>query len=65
MQVFDGHSVDSPLLGRFCGYKTPNDIRSTGSHLLVKFVSDGSVQKAGFSAAFMKGLYMYTYINFL
>ena len=33
----------------------PDDIKSTGNQLYVKFVSDGSVQKAGFAATFMKG----------
>ena len=33
----------------------PDDIKSTGNQLYVKFVSDGSVQKAGFAASFMKG----------
>jgi len=32
----------------------PDDIKSTGNQLYVKFVSDGSVQKAGFAASFMK-----------
>lgn len=55
VEVRDGHSSDSPLIGVYCGYKAPSDLRSTGNKLLVKFVSDGSVQKAGFSATFMKG----------
>ncbi|XP_012283189.1 bone morphogenetic protein 1 [Orussus abietinus] len=54
VEVRDGHSPESPLIGVYCGYKAPPDIRSTGNKLLVKFVSDGSVQKAGFSATFMK-----------
>ncbi|OXU25209.1 hypothetical protein TSAR_008830 [Trichomalopsis sarcophagae] len=54
VEVRDGHSSDSPLIGVYCGYKLPPDIRSTGNKLLVKFVSDSSVQKAGFSATFMK-----------
>ncbi|XP_043283629.1 tolloid-like protein 1 [Venturia canescens] len=54
VEVRDGHSPDSPLIGVYCGYKAPPDMRSTGNKLLVKFVSDGSVQKAGFSATFMK-----------
>ena len=33
----------------------PEDIKSTGNQLWIKFVSDGSVQKAGFAASFMKG----------
>ncbi|XP_067013394.2 protein tolkin [Anabrus simplex] len=56
VEVRDGPSLESPLIKRFCGYKIPGDIRSTGNQLLVKFVSDGSVQKAGFSAAFMEEL---------
>ncbi|GLV41047.1 tolkin [Carabus blaptoides fortunei] len=54
VEVRDGKTLDSPLIGVFCGYKVPPDIRSSSNHLLVKFVSDGSVQKAGFSATFMK-----------
>lgn len=54
VEIRDGLTLDSPLLGVFCGYKIPPDIRSATNHLLVKFVSDGSVQKAGFSATFMK-----------
>ncbi|KAL2720343.1 bone morphogenetic protein 1 [Vespula squamosa] len=54
VEVRDGHNADSPLIGVYCGYKIPPDIKSTGNKLLVKFVSDGSVQKAGFSATFMK-----------
>ncbi|XP_034943059.1 tolloid-like protein 2 [Chelonus insularis] len=54
VEVRDGHSSDSPLIGLYCGYKAPPDLRSTGNKLFVKFVSDGSVQKAGFSATVMK-----------
>ncbi|XP_017774281.1 PREDICTED: tolloid-like protein 1 [Nicrophorus vespilloides] len=54
VEVRDGLNMESPLLGVFCGYKLPPDIRSTSNHLLVKFVSDMSVQKGGFSATFMK-----------
>lgn len=54
VEVRDGLSMDSPLIGVFCGYKIPPDIRSSSNYLLIKFVSDGSVQKAGFSATFIK-----------
>ncbi|XP_011152064.2 tolloid-like protein 2 isoform X1 [Harpegnathos saltator] len=54
VEVRDGHNEDSALIGVYCGYKIPPDIKSTGNQLFVKFVSDGSVQKAGFSATFMK-----------
>ena len=53
----DGPDAQSALIGTYCGYKMPEDIKSTTSQLYVKFVSDGSVQKAGFAATFMKGEY--------
>ncbi|GFR09911.1 bone morphogenetic protein 1 homolog, partial [Trichonephila clavata] len=56
LEIRDGHESTSPLLGRFCGYKNPDDIRSTGNKMTVKFVSDRSVQKAGFAADFIKEL---------
>jgi len=55
VEVRDGHDEKSPLLGKFCGYKMPEDVKSTGNKLYVKFISDGSVQKAGFAATFVKG----------
>src|SRR5688572_17937578 len=55
LEVRDGGEDNSPLLGKICGNKTPPDIKSTGNVLYVKFVSDGSVQKAGFAATFIKG----------
>ncbi|KAG6445800.1 hypothetical protein O3G_MSEX004120 [Manduca sexta] len=54
VKVRDGDSMDSPLIGMFCGHKIPPDIRSTSNTLLVIFESDSTVQKAGFSATFMK-----------
>lgn len=56
VEVRDGDSPDSRLIGVFCGYKVPPDMRSTTNKMFVKFVSDGSVQKAGFSATFIKEL---------
>ena len=54
LEVRDGHLTNSPLLGKFCGYKVPESVRSNSNKLLVKFMSDSSVQKAGFSANFIK-----------
>ena len=55
IEIRDGGDSDAPKLGSFCGYKMPEDIKSTSNQLWIKFVSDGSVQKAGFAATFMKG----------
>lgn len=57
LEVRDGTSETSPLIGHFCGYDKPEDIRSTSNTLWMKFVSDGTVNKAGFAANFFKGLY--------
>ncbi|KAH9413647.1 Bone morphogenetic protein 1 [Dermatophagoides pteronyssinus] len=54
LEIKDGYTDTSPLLGRFCGHKIPADIRSSKNKLYVKFVSDSSVSKAGFSATFIK-----------
>ena len=54
LEIKDGYTDTSPMLGRFCGHKIPADIRSSTNHLYVKFVSDSSVSKAGFSATFIK-----------
>ncbi|XP_036972907.1 bone morphogenetic protein 1-like isoform X3 [Acanthopagrus latus] len=54
VEVRDGVSESSPLLGRFCGYDKPDDIKSSSNRLWLKFVSDGSVNKAGFAANFFK-----------
>uniref|UniRef100_A0A8C4GR64 Metalloendopeptidase n=1 Tax=Dicentrarchus labrax TaxID=13489 RepID=A0A8C4GR64_DICLA len=54
VEVRDGSLESSPLLGHFCGYDKPDDIKSSSNHLWLKFVSDGSVNKAGFAANFFK-----------
>uniref|UniRef100_A0A4W4EYL9 Metalloendopeptidase n=1 Tax=Electrophorus electricus TaxID=8005 RepID=A0A4W4EYL9_ELEEL len=54
LEVRDSLSENSPLIGRFCGYDKPEDIRSTSNTLWMKFVSDGTVNKAGFAANFFK-----------
>lgn len=54
LEIRDGENSSADLIGTFCGYKMPKDIKSTSNSLWIKFVSDGSVQKAGFSASFMK-----------
>uniref|UniRef100_A0AAZ3S6G5 Metalloendopeptidase n=1 Tax=Oncorhynchus tshawytscha TaxID=74940 RepID=A0AAZ3S6G5_ONCTS len=54
LEVRDGPAESSPLIGRFCGYDRPEEVRSTSHNLWMKFVSDGTVNKAGFAANFFK-----------
>uniref|UniRef100_A0A4W5M5R9 Metalloendopeptidase n=1 Tax=Hucho hucho TaxID=62062 RepID=A0A4W5M5R9_9TELE len=49
LEVRNRKSESSPLLGRFCGYDKPDDIKTSSNQLWMKFVSDGSVNKAGFA----------------
>ncbi|XP_013067334.2 tolloid-like protein 1 isoform X2 [Biomphalaria glabrata] len=54
LEIRDGPSETSPLIGNFCGNKIPEDIQSTGHQLYLKFISDASVQRSGFFAMFTK-----------
>ena len=56
LEIRDGHEENSPRIGRYCGYSIPVSVNSTSNKMSVKFVSDGSVQKAGFAATFVKGM---------
>ncbi|XP_065334267.1 protein tolkin [Cloeon dipterum] len=54
LEVRDGHFENATLLGKICGHETPSEMLSTGNKMWIKFVSDSSIQKGGFSASFMK-----------
>ena len=57
VEIRDGGDLTSTILGNFCVDNVPNDIRSTGNQLFVKFNSDSIVSqlKRGFSALFKRG----------
>lgn len=55
LEIRDGPSESSKELGRYCGYDKPDDIKTTSNKVWMKFVSDGSINKAGFSVTFFKG----------
>ena len=65
LEIRDGHEPNSPLIGRFCGYNVPSNVNSTSNKMSVKFVSDGSVQKAGFAASFVKGKHTHLFEHLL
>nr|XP_030871259.2 tolloid-like protein 2 [Gorilla gorilla gorilla] len=54
LEVRDGPTEESALMGHFCGYEKPEDVKSSSNRLWMKFVSDGSINKAGFAANFFK-----------
>ena len=51
-KIFDGSTEDSDLLGKFCGTAEVPVIRSSGTALLVRFVSDSSLTWRGFVATY-------------
>ncbi|KAM7379759.1 hypothetical protein PAMP_005286 [Pampus punctatissimus] len=52
VEVYNGGDEFSPMLGKFCGKIAPSPIISSGSQLLIKFVSDYETHGAGFSVRY-------------
>ncbi|XP_069367134.1 neuropilin-1a-like isoform X2 [Paralichthys olivaceus] len=52
VEVYNGGDELSPMLGKFCGKIAPSPIISSGSQLLIKFVSDYETHGAGFSVRY-------------
>ncbi len=55
LEIRDGISDSSPVLKKLCGSNLPTPIKSTNNMMFIKFVSDSSVEKQGFTAKFQKG----------
>nr|VZI14713.1 unnamed protein product [Spirometra erinaceieuropaei] len=55
IEIFDGPSESSLLLGKYCGSDIPAPINSTSNTMTVRFISDRSHQEKGFAATFKKG----------
>ncbi|XP_051539012.1 inactive serine protease PAMR1 [Myxocyprinus asiaticus] len=54
VEVRDGDSLKSPVIGRYCGDESPSPIRSSGNSLHIRFVSDGYNNYDGFFATFQE-----------
>ncbi|KAH9281792.1 Tolloid-like protein 1 [Echinococcus granulosus] len=54
LEIRDGLSESSPVLKKLCGSNLPTPIKSTNNMMYIKFVSDSSVEKQGFTAEFQK-----------
>ncbi|XP_068196187.1 neuropilin-1a-like [Antennarius striatus] len=52
VEVYNGGDELAPMLGKFCGKIAPSPIISSGSQLLIKFVSDYETHGAGFSVRY-------------
>nr|XP_017212577.1 inactive serine protease PAMR1-like [Danio rerio] len=54
VEVRDGDSLKSPVIGRYCGDESPGPIKSSGNSLHIRFVSDGYNNYDGFFATFQE-----------
>ncbi|XP_061139754.1 inactive serine protease PAMR1 [Syngnathus typhle] len=54
VEVRDGDSINSRVIGRFCGSNRPAPIRSSGNSLHIHFESDGFKNFDGFFATFQE-----------
>ncbi|KAK2866823.1 hypothetical protein Q8A67_024940 [Cirrhinus molitorella] len=54
VEVRDGESLNSRVIGRYCGNERPPPIKSTGNSLHILFVSDGYKNFDGFFAIFQE-----------
>ncbi len=59
VEIYDGTSTSAPLLGRFAGNSLPPSVTSTGGSMYLRFFSDISVTKPGWS-----GYYTSTTTNY-
>lgn len=50
--VYDGASVNSPILGTFSGSTLPASVTSSSGNMLVRFLTDGQNNFSGFSATY-------------
>lgn len=54
VQVYDGDSAGSSVLGKFCGGSLPRPVQSMRNTMVVRFKSDSTLTSKGFSATFTK-----------
>ncbi|KAM9754161.1 inactive serine protease PAMR1 [Menidia menidia] len=54
VEVRDGDSINSRVIGRFCGSNRPAPVQSSGNSLHILFVSDGYKNFDGFFATFQE-----------
>ncbi|XP_078577909.1 exoskeleton protein RP43-like isoform X2 [Branchiostoma floridae x Branchiostoma japonicum] len=50
--VYDGADTSAPLLAKLCGSTIPSPLRSQGSALTVRFVTDSSITETGFTLVY-------------
>ncbi|XP_035743302.1 cubilin-like [Vespa mandarinia] len=49
VEIYDGDSTNSPLIGRYCGDIIPPTLKSSSNNMVIIFTSDWSFETEGFS----------------
>ncbi|XP_022104903.1 fibrillin-2-like isoform X2 [Acanthaster planci] len=52
LEIFDGTTTDSKLIGRYCGTDIPDPVITSGNEMMMRFLSDNSVGHQGFYIEF-------------
>ncbi len=52
LYIYDGTTTNDPLLATYSGSNTPAAVKASSGKMLVRFVSNASVTKAGWSASY-------------
>lgn len=54
--VYDGDNVFAPVLGVFTGTTIPPQVYSTGGSMLIRFISDESINASGWAASYVANI---------
>lgn len=57
LEIRDGPSKLSPLVGRYCGKEPPSTIFSTGSYLNIRYQTDSFAHFSGWNATYEIGTF--------
>lgn len=55
LEIYDGRNSNSPLLGKYCGMNQPGPLTSSSQSIFMKFISDMTIERLGFSVNFSTG----------
>lgn len=59
LEVRDGHSRTSPLIGKYCGRRKPPSIWSSGSRMWIRYSSGQTATRQGFKATYRGLIYFF------
>ncbi|XP_071816698.1 uncharacterized protein [Apostichopus japonicus] len=55
LEIYDGRNANSPLIGKYCGMNQPGPLTSSSQSIFMKFISDMTIERLGFSVNYSTG----------